>query len=58
MLAGKEEHMVDNKTLHKRMRQEFARQGAKARNKALTPAERSRLARRAANARWAKRGTK
>jgi hypothetical protein len=34
--------------------QEFARKGAKARAKALTPEERKRIARKAAEARWAK----
>jgi hypothetical protein len=34
---------------------EFARQGAKARAKALTPEQRKEIARTAAKARWAKR---
>ena len=35
---------------------EFARKGAKARAKALTPTQRKRIAQKAAAARWAKRG--
>jgi hypothetical protein len=34
---------------------EFARKGAKARAKALTPDERKQIARKAASARWAKK---